>query len=142
MESKIAIGSDHGGYPLKQHIKANLAGYEFIDVGSDGGASCDYPDFAAAAAEVLRAGRAAFGVLACRTGQGMAMAANRFAFIRAALLYSEDAAAKAREHEDANMAILAADAFSFEQNLAFLRVFLGTPFSNDERHIRRIRKYS
>ncbi|MDR1008643.1 MAG: RpiB/LacA/LacB family sugar-phosphate isomerase [Rickettsiales bacterium] len=136
----IVIGSDHGGYRLKEFLKSRIGG--MVDVGAYGEESSDYPDFAFKVAEFIRENPGAYGVLACRSGQGMAMAVNRFPFIRGALLFSLDLARLAREHEDANVAILSADYFSDEQNLEFLRVFLSTPFSNEERHVRRIGKYA
>ena len=104
----IFIGSDHGGYALKEHIKGAFADANFKDVGCSGAASCDYPDFADAVAEAVAKGDADFGVLVCTTGEGMTMAANRFDYVRAALCRDVEDARITRSHNDANILVLGA----------------------------------
>jgi ribose 5-phosphate isomerase B len=137
---RIAIAADRGGFTLKEYIKKHI---DCMDLGTDSAAiPVDYPDFAKKVVGFVKRNRGAMGVLVCRTGTGMMMAANRDKKIRAALLYNRASAEKAREHEDANVAVLASDQFSNRQNLGWLGVFLGTPFSGAARHVRRIRKIS
>ena len=139
----IALGADHGGFALKQYLAEYLAakGYAVLDLGAySEDAGDDYPDFAAAAARAVKERFADFAVLACRTGTGMCMAANRVKGVRAALLYSRAAASRAREHQDANVAVLADDSFSRRANAGFLDAFLRAKFSAAPRHKRRIKK--
>ncbi|MDR2098884.1 MAG: RpiB/LacA/LacB family sugar-phosphate isomerase [Rickettsiales bacterium] len=146
MEQKklIAIGSDHGGYKLKELLKPYLAdkGYDVADVGCYSEDSSDYPDMANKVADWLLSHPNGIGVLACRTGTGMIMAANRFRHVRAAMLYSIKSARLAREHEDANVAVLGSDSFGDEENTGFLDVFLSAEFTAEARHLRRIKKLS
>ena len=145
MAGTVVIGADHGGFKLKELLKEWLSGkgYEVVDVGtSEVGSGSDYPDFANALAEYIGRNRAAFGALICRTGTGMTIAANRHRHIRAALLYSTVAARLAREHSNANVAVLGSDAFSDDENIGFLNEFLVTKFTDEERHARRIEKIS
>ncbi len=141
---KIVIGSDHGGYELKLEIIKHLTerGFEVKDIGCDSPASCDYPIYAKAAAKEIQSGDAELGILICGTGIGMSMAANKEDGIRAALCHDVFSAKATREHNDAN--ILCMGARVIGPGLAELVVdtFLDTPFSNDERHVRRISLYS
>ena len=100
---KIAIGADHGGFELKKSIIASFADAEFIDVGCTGPEACDFPDYADAVAEKVACGEADFGLLVCRTGMGMTMAANRFQNVRAALCLDVPTAVLARQHNGANV---------------------------------------
>jgi ribose 5-phosphate isomerase B len=142
MKRRIAIGSDHGGYKLKEFLKPYLEeeGYEVADIGAYSDEPSDYPDMAFKMAEYLVEHKRAAGVLVCRTGTGMMMAANRFRHVRAALLYSVDSARLAREHEDANVAVLGSDSFSDKENIDFLEAFLSAEFTKEARHARRIAK--
>ncbi len=141
---KIVIGSDHGGYELKLEIIKHLTerGFEVKDIGCDSPASCDYPIYAKAAVKEIQSGDAELGILICGTGIGMSMAANKEDGIRAALCHDVFSAKATREHNDAN--ILCMGARVIGPGLAELVVdtFLDTPFSNDERHVRRISLYS
>jgi ribose 5-phosphate isomerase B len=138
----IAIGADHGGFILKEKLRAGLAGmgHQVLDFGTDSAASCDYPDFAVAVGEAVMEGRADRGVLVCTTGIGMAMAANKIAGIRAAPAQSIDEVRLTREHNDANVLTLGARYSDERQALELTRIFLETPFSQGARHVRRVAK--
>ena len=141
---KIAIACDHGGFALKCAIAAYLkeAGYETADFGTLSEDSCDYPDFALAAAEAVAAGECDMGILVCTTGIGMSIAANKVRGIRCALCKDERCAGMTRLHNDANMLALGAYGESEEHALAIVKTFLTTPFSKEERHVRRVGKIS
>lgn len=137
---KVAIGADHGGFELKEYLKKSCQdkGIEIVDLGTYSAESCDYPLIAdKVAAEIIRGG-ADFGVLVCGTGIGISIAANRHKGIRAALLYNDAVAALAREHNDANIAVFGARTQDKTDIVRYLDIFLNTPFSNGERHCRRI----
>ena len=136
---KLGFASDHAGFDLKERLKAWALehGHEVVDFGTDGAGSVDYPDFAHRAAE----GRDRWDrlVLVCGSGIGISMAANRHAGIRCALVTSQDHAALARQHNDAN-------AIAFGQRLteplhaeSYLKIFLDTPFEGG-RHQGRVDK--
>ena len=112
---KIAIGADHGGFELKRSIVASFADAEFVDVGCTGTDACDFPDYANAVAEKVALGEVDFGVLVCRTGMGMTMAANRFLDVRAALCLDTGTAELARRHNGANVLCMGADKVNLEQ---------------------------
>jgi len=141
---KVSIGSDHGGYELKleviEHLKAR--GFEVIDVGTDSPASCDYPIYAKKVAADITSKNADLGILICGTGIGMSMAANKIEGIRAALCHDTFSAQATREHNDANILCMGARVVGPGLALKIIDTFLDTPFSNDERHIRRISMYS
>lgn len=138
----IAIGSDHAGFEMKEALKAHLEerGYEVRDFGTDSEASCDYPEFAHAVAHAVADGEAEQGVLVCGTGIGMSMAANKVKGIRAAVIGDAFSAKATREHNDANVLCLGARVIDLEKATEFLDIFLDTPFSNGENHVRRIGK--
>ena len=137
---QIAIAADHGGFELKEFLKAYYKNkvIEFVDLGTYSEESCDYPLIADKMAECILAKKADAGVLICGTGIGISIAANRHKGIRAALLYSEQVAALAREHNDANVAVFGARTQDKNEVVKYLDIFLNTPFSNGERHCRRI----
>ena len=136
----IGIGSDHGGFALKEAIKKHLEerGLEYKDYGTYSDASCDYPVYGRAVAKAVAAGECQLGILICGTGIGISITANKVPGIRAALCSDCFSAEATRLHNNAN--ILALGARVLGEGLAFKIVdtFLDTPFSNDERHIRRI----
>ena len=136
----IGIGSDHGGFALKEAIKKHLEerGLEYRDYGTYSNASCDYPVYGRAVAKAVAAGECELGILICGTGIGISITANKVPGIRAALCSDCFSAEATRLHNNAN--ILALGARVLGEGLAFKIVdtFLDTPFSNDERHIRRI----
>ena len=139
---KIAIACDHGALSLKnavaEHLKKN--GYEVMDFGTHTLDSCDYPDFAGAAAKAVASGECDRGIVMCTTGIGMSVAANKVKGIRCALLHDMMSARMTREHNDTNM--MAIGAAVVGQMLAFeiIDTWLGTEFSGNERHQRRIDK--
>ena len=141
--STIAIGCDHAGVALKAKLVTYLKGrgYDVSDVGSfDCSAADDYTDFAVPVCEAVLEGKAARGVLLCTTGIGMSIVANRFTGIRAAIVTDEAVAKLCREHNDANVIILSARALSDAAAERALGVWLDTPFSEAERHVRRLAK--
>ena len=138
----LAIGSDHGGYALKQAIMKHLEarGLAYKDYGAYSEASCDYPDFGRAVAQAVAAGEAEFGIIICGTGIGISITANKVPGIRAALCGDCFSAEATRSHNDANVLALGARVVGEGLAIKIVDTFLDTPFSNDERHIRRIRK--
>ena len=143
MENKaIAIGSDHGGFELKQEIIKHLTkkGISFEDFGCFSEASCDYTDYGKAVAEAVAAGKYEKGILICGTGIGISITANKIKGIRCALCSDCFSAEATREHNDANILALGGRVVGVGLALKIVDTFLNTPFSNEERHIRRISK--
>ena len=139
---RIAIGSDHAGFAMKEALKQYLQekGYEVTDFGTNSEDSCDYPEFAFAVCDSIVDGKADKGVLVCGTGIGMSMAANKVKGIRAAVVGDAFSAEATRSHNDANVLCMGARVIDEEQAKEFLTIFLNTPFSEGENHIRRIGK--
>lgn len=141
---KIYLGSDHGGFDLKQllaHYLDKKVGHEVVDVGDDHlDPKDDYPQFAQAACTKLLGDedKDARAILICRGGQGMAMAANRFKGIRAAVCWNVHSAEKAREDNDSNVLCLASDELSVAEVKDIVHTWLETEFSRASRHQRRI----
>lgn len=137
----IAIASDHAGFPLKSDLAEFLRdkGLEVLDLGTDGDASVDYPDFAIEMARALKDGKASRGVLVCGTGLGISMAANRYPWVRAALCHDVTTARLCREHNDANVIALGGRLLGVEVARDCLQTFLTTEFGGD-RHARRVGK--
>ncbi len=137
---KIAIGADHGGYEYKESIKSTLQakGYEVIDFGTNSNESCDYPLFAKAVSKSVVSKECDRGILICGTGIGMSIVANKFKGIRAALCSDEFSAKATREHNDSNILCMGARVIDKDLALKITAIWLETPFSNEERHIRRI----
>jgi ribose 5-phosphate isomerase B len=138
---RIALGADHAGFELKQHLKERLAerGLEVFDCGTHGTASTDYPDWAAAVAARVADGAADRGLLVCGSGVGMAIGANRFRRVRAVAASDLYTARLARAHNDANVLALGARIVAPALAEAILDVFLTTPFDGG-RHVRRVEK--
>ena len=138
----IAIGSDHGGFQLKQEIMEHLEkrGEVFCDFGTFTDESCDYPDFGRAVAKAVASGEYEKGIIICGTGIGISIAANKIPGIRAALCGDCFSAEATRLHNDANILALGARVIGSGLALKIVDTFLDTPFSNDERHKRRIAK--
>ena len=136
----IAIGSDHGGYALKKALMAHLdkRGLAYQDFGTYSDASCDYPVYAKAVANAVASGECERGILICGTGIGVSITANKVPGIRAALCGDCFSAEATRQHNDANVLCMGARVVGEGLALKIADTFLGTPFSNDERHIRRI----
>lgn len=141
---KLVIGSDHGGFELKKEVIEHLQsrGFEVTDVGTDSPASCDYPVYAKALTDVINAGDADLGILICGTGIGMSMAANKQDGIRAALCHDVFSAEATRSHNNANVLCMGARVIGPGLALMIVDKFVDTPFSNDERHIRRLSYYA
>ena len=141
---KLAIGCDHGGYAMKLEIMQHLKeqGHELIDMGCDSEKSCDYPDYAKPVCEAVRNGEAELGILICGTGIGMSMAANKEPGIRAALCHDVFSAQATRDHNNANILCMGARVIGAGLAIMITDTFVNTSFSNEERHLRRIRKYS
>ena len=138
----IAIGSDHGGFSLKQEIMEHLKqrGETFRDFGTYSEASCDYPDYGKAVAHAVASGEYDTGIIICGTGIGISITANKVPGIRAALCGDCFSAEATRLHNDANILALGARVVGPGLALKIVDTFLDTPFSNDERHKRRIAK--
>ena len=136
----IGIGSDHGGYALKEAIKKHLEerGLEYRDYGTYSDASCDYPAYGRAVAKAVAAGECELGILICGTGIGISITANKVPGVRAALCSDCFSAEATRQHNNANILALGARVLGEGLALKIVDTFLDTPFSNDERHIRRI----
>ena len=141
---KIAIGSDHGGYALKLEVIKHLEarGFEIKDMGCDSEASCDYPVYGKAVAEAVAAKEYELGILICGTGIGMSMVANKVDGIRAALCADCFSAKATREHNNANVLCMGARTTGAGLALMIVDNFVDTPFSEDERHVRRINMFS
>ena len=139
---KIALACDHGGLALKNAVKAYLLaeGYEPVDFGTESTASCDYPDFALAAAEAVARGECERGIFVCTTGIGISIAANKVPGIRCALCTDTTCARLTREHNDANVLALGGGIVGANLALDIVSTFLKTEFSRAEKHQRRIDK--
>lgn len=137
----IAIGSDHGGYDLKEAVKKKLeaAGQRVIDVGTDSPKACDYPDFAYAVAAMVAGGKATHGIMIDGVGVGSAIACNKVPGVRAACGYNEFAAWNARAHNNANVLTLGSRAMGSEVVHRIVAVFLETDFEGG-RHEKRVGK--
>lgn len=136
----IAIGSDHGGFDLKEKVKAHLQdlGYEVKDVGCYEKVSVDYPTFGHAVAKAVAAGECEKGIVICTTGIGISITANKTAGIRCALCSEPLSAKMTRLHNDANVLAMGAALVGDMMAMEIVDTFLGTAFSGDERHQRRI----
>jgi ribose 5-phosphate isomerase B len=136
----IAIGSDHGGYELKLEIMKHLdeRGLEYKDYGCYSADSCDYPQYGHAVAHAVADGVCDRGILVCGTGIGISISANKVPGIRAALCTDCFMAEASRQHNDANILAMGGRVLGPGLALKITDTFLDTPFSNGERHIRRI----
>lgn len=136
----LALGCDHGGYELMQEVKAHLEnrGFEYKDFGCYSTESVDYPEYAKKVAHAVADGECELGILICGTGIGISIAANKVKGIRAALCADCFSAAATKEHNNANILAMGARTTGPGLALKIVDTFLDTPFSNDERHIRRI----
>ena len=139
---KISIGCDHGALILKNKVVAHLEaqGHEVKDFGTYTTASCDYPEFAAAAAKAVANGECDKGIVLCTTGIGVSISANKIDGIRCALLSDVWSAKMTRLHNDTNMMALGAGVVGENLALEIVDTWVGTEFSGDERHQRRINK--
>jgi ribose 5-phosphate isomerase B len=128
VKQTIAIASDHGGYDLKEFLKKSLPNIAWVDLGAQDKVRSDFPDYAYSMVETLRAKKAERGILICGTGIGMAIAANRFSDMRAALCLHQTMARLAREHNDANILVLGARVMGDELALDCVNTFLTTDY--------------
>lgn len=138
----IALGSDHGGYDLKEVVKEHLQkrGFEVKDFGTYSKESCDYPDFGRAVAEAVASGECEKGIVICTTGIGISIVANKVKGIRCALCSETTSARLTREHNDANMLAMGGGLVGDLLALEIVDTFLDTKFSEMEKHSRRISK--
>ena len=139
---KISIGCDHGALALKNKVAEHLRsrGFEVLDFGTHTLDSCDYPDFAAAAARAVASGECDKGIVLCTTGIGVSIAANKIDGVRCALLSDSMTARLTREHNDTNMMALGAGVVGEMLALQIVDIWLDTPFSEGPLHQRRIDK--
>ena len=137
----VALGSDHGGYDLKQEVIGYLKekGIAFKDFGCMGKESCDYTEYGRAAAEAVAGGECDMGIVICTTGIGISIVANKVKGIRCALCADTVSARLTREHNDANMLAMGAGIIGKNLALGIVETFLGTPFSGEEKHARRVK---
>ncbi len=138
---KIAIGSDHAGYVLKEDVKKllDVVECEIHDVGTQSEEPVDYPDFAGDVARAVSSGEAERGILICGSGIGMSIAANKFPAVRAALCLDADTAQMSRKHNDSNILVLAGRKTDAEEAEAIVKAWLETNFEGG-RHQRRLDK--
>lgn len=138
---QIGLASDHGGFELKEAVKAFLKsiGAEPIDLGTFSEDSVDYPEFAAQVAEKVSTGRFERGILICGTGIGMSIAANKFRGVRAALVNDLYSSRFSREHTDANILVMGGRVVGKDVAKEIVRIWLETPFAGG-RHRRRLEK--
>jgi ribose 5-phosphate isomerase B len=139
---RIAVGSDHAGFPLKQEVAEALRGqgHDVVDVGTHSTAPTDYPDSAEAVGNAVREGRAERGVLICGSGVGASVAANKLPGIRAAVCHDAYSAHQGVEHDDMNVLVLGGRIVGPALAHELVRAFVGARFSNEERHVRRLEK--
>ena len=139
---RVAIGSDHAGFEMKQRLivwlRAN--GYDVLDVGTEGTESVDYPDFAEAVGMALRDNLAERGILLCGSGVGASVAANKIPGIYAGLCHDVYSAHQGVEHDAMNVLVMGARVIGPELAVELVRSFLGATFSGEERHKRRLEK--
>lgn len=140
----IALASDHGGFELKESVKKHLQerGIEFKDFGTYDLNSCDYPDFGAQAAKAVADGQCDKGIVICTTGIGISIVANKIKGVRCALCSEVSTARLTREHNDANVLAMGGGFVGPVLANEIVDTFLDTPFSNLEKHSRRINKIS
>jgi RpiB/LacA/LacB family sugar-phosphate isomerase len=139
---RIALGADHAGYDLKQHIASMLAesGTTVIDLGTHSTDPVDYPDFAAAVARAVTDSRADRGIIICGSGAGACIAANKVNGIRAAVAHDTYTAHQSVEHDDANVLCLGSRVIGQKVAEELVKAFVAAEFTHEERHIRRLNK--
>jgi ribose 5-phosphate isomerase B len=139
---RVAIGTDHGGFPLKAEIieETRSLGHEVVDKGTHGLEAVDYPDFAEAVGTSVAAGEAERGIILCGSGVGASIAACKVRGVRAAVCHDTYSAHQGVEHDDMNVLTIGARIVGPELARELVRAFLGASFSGDERHVRRLNK--
>jgi ribose 5-phosphate isomerase B len=138
----IALGCDHGGFPLKARVASLIvaAGNAVVDCGTDSDCAVDYPDFARKVGEVIVAGRADRGILICGSGVGISVAANKIPGIRAGICHDHYSAHQGVEHDDMNVLCIGARIVGEAVAVELVQAFLGAQFTGEERHVRRLEK--
>ena len=138
----IYLGSDHAGYEMKQGLAESVRGLgqDLVDLGVFTTDAADYPDIAREVSEKVSENPGSFGILICGTETGMSMVANKLDGVRAASVTNEQMAEMARRHNDANVMTLGSRIVDLEMAKKLVKIFLETPFDNDERHVRRVGK--
>lgn len=141
MSEDIIIGSDHGGFDLKSVIKKYLNEKQYLinDIGTHSKESCHYPDYAHIVADAVNGNATTKGILICTTGQGMAITANKYPNVRAALCWNKEIAILSRAHNDANILCLPGEFVTIETTVEIIDAFFNTLF-NGGRHSERINK--
>jgi len=139
---RLALGSDHAGFELKNRLAAQLgeAGHEILDVGTYDTAPVDYPDFAVAVGNAVLGGRAERGILICGSGVGASVAANKLPGIRAGLCHDHYSAHQGVEHDDMNVLVLGARVIGIEPARELAEAFVNAKFTNEDRYLRRLEK--
>lgn len=143
MTQLVALGADHGGFPLKEELLPWMKGqgYEVLDVGAHSfDPSDDYPDFAYAVAQAVASGKAPRGIIICGSGVGACIAANKVPGVRAGICHDTYSAHQGVEHDDMNVLCLGARIISGALAVELVTAFLNARFSGEERHARRLRK--
>lgn len=139
---RVALGCDHGGFPLKQRIYSVIqaAGHDVVDCGTDSNCAVDYPDFARKVGQTILDGSADRGILLCGSGVGISVAANKIPGIRAGVCHDTYSAHQGVEHDDMNVLCLGARIVGDEVAVELVRAFVGAQFTQEERHVRRLGK--
>ena len=139
---KVAIANDHAGFELKKVLAAELAkdGYELVDLGAQDTTPSDYPDFARAVGRAVTSGQVERGILVCGSGIGASIAANKIKGVRAGVAHDTYSGHQAVEHDDMNILCLGSRVIGPAPALEIVRAFLKAKFTNEERHIRRLKK--
>lgn len=140
---RIAVGADHGGFPLNERVIAELraAGHEIEDFGThDGSVPDDYPDYALKVGRAVQSGACEIGIIICGSGVGASVAANKLRGVRAALCGDTYSGHQSREHDDCNVLCLGARVVGVELALEIVRAFVNARFTGEERHRRRLQK--
>ncbi len=137
---KIALGADHGGYTLKGHLDRFLRsqGYSTVDFGTNSSEPCDYPKYAYKVAKAVSGGRTDAGILICKSGNGMAMVANKLPNVRAAICFDKNVAMLSRQHNNANILVLGSEHL-FDDPELIVRSWLTSHFEGG-RHLRRVKQ--
>lgn len=139
---RIALGCDHGGFPLKARIRGVVesAGHTVVDCGTDSDCSVDYPDFALKVGRTILAGEADRGILLCGSGVGISVAANKIPGIRAGVCHDSYSAHQGVEHDDMNVLCLGARIVGEELAVELVKAYVQAKFTHDDRHVRRLNK--
>ncbi len=139
---RVAVGTDHAGFPIKAEVVAELQrlGHEVVDKGTFDTAPVDYPDYAEAVARSVASGEVQRGIILCGSGVGASVAANKVPGVRAAVCHDTYSGHQGVEHDDLNVLALGARVIGPELAIEVVRAFTGARFSGEERHRRRLNK--